>query len=86
MRRHNDHGVCVKDRLARYIATELLNRSELLIQDDDDLLTSGLLDSLSVMSVVYFIEQEAGIDIPAEDVTIENFASLSAIDAYLRRR
>jgi acyl carrier protein len=76
----------VRERLARYISTELLNQSDLVIADDDDLLTSGLLDSLSVMSVVYFIEQEAGIDIPAEDVTIENFESLSAIDAYVRRR
>lgn len=76
----------MRERLARYISTELLNQSDLVIADDDDLLTSGLLDSLSVMSVVYFIEQEAGIDIPAEDVTIENFESLSAIDAYVRRR
>lgn len=50
------------------------------------ILETILLDSLSVMSVVYFIEQEAGIDIPAEDVTIENFESLSAIAAYVRRR
>ena len=76
----------MRERLARYISTELLNQSDLVIADDDDLLTSGLLDSLSVMSVVYFIEQEAGINIPAEDVTIENFESLSAIDAYVRRR
>ena len=76
----------MRERLARYISTELLNQSDLVIGDDDDLLTSGLLDSLSVMSVVYFIEQEAGIDVPAEDVTIENFESLSAIDAYVRRR
>ncbi|HUE84739.1 MAG TPA: acyl carrier protein [Vicinamibacterales bacterium] len=76
----------MRERLARYIATELLNQSDLVIGDDEDLLTSGLLDSLSVMSVVYFIEQEAGIDIPAEDVTIENFESLSAIDTYVRGR
>jgi acyl carrier protein len=76
----------LKERLARYISTELLNQSGLAIDDDEDLLASGLLDSLSVMSVVYFIEQETGIDVPAEDVTIENFESLAAIEAYLGRR
>lgn len=76
----------MKERLARYIAHDLLNQGELPIAGDEDLLGSGLLDSLSVMSLVHFIEQEAGVDIPAEDVTIDNFVSLDAIDAYLGRR
>ena len=76
----------MKERLARYITSDLLNQGDLTVADDEDLLGSGLLDSLSVMSLVHFIEQELAIDVPAEDVTIENFVSLAAIDAYLRRR
>jgi len=76
----------MKDRLANYIATDLLNQRDLAINEDDDLLSSGLLDSLSVMSLVHFIEDETGITIPPEDVTIDNFVSLSAIDTYLSRR
>ena len=76
----------MKERLARYIASDILNESDRVIGDDEDLLASGLLDSLSVMSVIHFIEQDLGIDVPAEDVTIENFVSLRAIDAYLGRR
>ena len=74
------------ERLARYIATELLNQGDLVIAEDEDLLASGLLDSLSVMSLIHFIEQDLAIDVPAEDVTIENFVSLRAIDAYVERR
>lgn len=76
----------MRERLARYIATDLLNQSDLVIGEDEDLLVSGLLDSLSVMSLIHFIEQDLHIDVPAEDVTIENFVSLRAIDAYLGRR
>lgn len=76
----------MREQLARYIAVDLLNQRELVIGEDEDLLASGLLDSLSVMSLVHFIEQELGIDVPAEDVTIENFLSLRAIDGYLTRR
>lgn len=76
----------MKDRIARYIATDLLNQSARAIADDEDLLGSGLLDSLSVISLVHFIEQEASIEIPAEDVTIDNFISLQAMDAYISRR
>ena len=76
----------MRERLARYIAADLLNQPNLLIGEDDDLLTSGVLDSLSVMSVIHFIEQDLEIDVPAEDVTIEHFVSLRAIDAYLTKR
>jgi acyl carrier protein len=76
----------VKTRIARFIARDLLNQAGRAIADDEDLLGSGLLDSLSVMSVVQFIEHEGQIEVPAEDVTIENFFSLAAMEAYLARR
>jgi acyl carrier protein len=76
----------MKDRLARYIANDLLDQRDRSIADDEDLLESGLLDSLSVMSLVHFIEQELRIEVPAEDVTIDNFVSLAAIEAYIARR
>ena len=76
----------MRERLARYIATDLLNEADRVIGADEDLLASGLLDSLGVMSLIHFVEQDLRIDVPAEDVVIENFESLRAIDAYLRRR
>jgi acyl carrier protein len=76
----------VREQLARYIAADLLNEPDRAIGEDDDLLASGLLDSLGVMSLVHFLEQDLGIEVPAEDVTIEHFVSLRAIDAYLSRR
>lgn len=79
----------MKERLARYIAEELLGQTHGMgraIAPDDDLLGSGLVDSLGIMSIVFFVEQELGFKVPAEDVTIENFQSIETIDAYLTRR
>ncbi len=76
----------MREQLARYIATGLLNQHDRVIDEDEDLLASGLLDSLSMMSLIHHIEQEMRIDVPAEDVTIENFQTLRAIDAYLGGR
>ena len=78
-------STALTEKLSRYIATDLLNRNDLNIGADDDLLSSGLLDSLSVMALVSFIEQEMNVSVPPEDVLIENFSSLSSIDAYLNR-
>lgn len=73
--------------LTKYISDELLGtRVKTAVSADDDLLTSGLLDSLGIMRLVWFIEQEFVVEVPAEDVTIENFQTVSKIVAYLERR
>ena len=73
--------------LTKYIDEELLRgRVPGGISDDDDLLGSGLLDSLGTMLLVLFIEQECAVDIPPEDVTIEHFQSVAKIEAYLEGR
>jgi len=73
--------------LVRFVEGELLNRPEgSELTEEQDLLTSGIVDSLGVMSLILFIEGEFGVDVPPEDVTIENFQSIAAIDDYLGRR
>jgi acyl carrier protein len=47
------------------------------------LFSSGLLDSIAMMSLINFVEQRAGVDVAAQDVTLENFDSLGRILAYL---
>lgn len=79
----------MRERIARYIAEELIGPGAdgaRAISPDEDLLGGGLVDSLGIMSLVFFIEEQAGVHIPPEDVTIDNFQTLAAIDAYLARR
>lgn len=67
-----------------YVEQELLNGKS--VADNDELLLNGLIDSIGVMRLVTFIEQKCGISIPPEDVTIDHFANLLAIDAYIQDR
>ncbi len=53
---------------------------------DDDLLLSGLLDSMAIIALVAFIKDTFGVDVPPEDVVIEHFATINAIDHYLSSR
>ena len=77
----------MKNALTKYIGDELLNnRVHEGVSEDDDLLASDLLDSLGIMQLVWFIEQEFEVEVPAEDVTIENFQTVSKIVGYLERR
>lgn len=77
----------MKEILRRYITQELLSdRNGAAVGDDDDLLGYWSIDSVGMMSLVLFVEEECRLSIPPEDVTIQNFLSINAIDAYLRNR
>ena len=49
------------------------------------LVSDGILDSISLVSAVGELSVEYGIRIPCEDITPENFNSLEAIAALVRR-
>jgi len=74
----------MKEKVTRFIVDELLNG--LNVGEQDDLLLSGLLDSMSVMRLVAFIEEEAALRVPPEDVIIEHFVNIESIARYLEER
>lgn len=74
----------MKEKVTRFIIDELLSGKT--VGDQDDLLLSGLVDSIGVMRLVTFIEEEAALQVPAEDVTIEHFVNIAAISRYLEAR
>jgi acyl carrier protein len=73
--------------LKTFIEKDLLaGSSSVGIGYGDDLLLSGLLNSLGVMRLVAFAQERFGIEIPAEDVVIEHFQTIDAIAGYLQAR
>ena len=70
-----------------YISRELVPDAALLpLANDTSLLDSGILDSLSLLRLVVFLEERFGITMGDADLLPENFASVNAICAYLRAR
>lgn len=75
------------ERISNYVTQELLSdRDDVTITPDENLLLSGLIDSIGIMSLILFIETDLGVTVPPQDVTIDNFLSINAIDAYLERQ
>jgi acyl carrier protein len=52
------------------------------VDDEENLLLGGLVDSIGVMSLVTFLEQGFGFAVAPDEVTVENFLSIAAIDAF----
>jgi methoxymalonate biosynthesis acyl carrier protein len=70
------------DRLREFVAV-LVMRDAQTIADDDELLLSGVLDSMAIAQLILFIAEEFSIDVPPEDIRIENFQTLAKIAGYL---
>lgn len=52
---------------------------------DTDLIETGLLDSLAVVTLVLEIEQRSGIEIPFETLDLDALRSVESISALLDR-
>lgn len=75
-----------KDTIRDFISNTLLEGQGEPIETDQDLLMSGVLDSLNVMKLALFLEEQCKITIPAQDVVLENFSSIDQMHAYLLGR
>jgi acyl carrier protein len=54
--------------------------------DDDDLIDSGVVDSLGIFQLIAFLEERFGIKIGDEEITPENFGTVAAIDRLVASR
>mgnify|MGYP000574537009 CR=1 FL=1 len=68
-----------------YIQNDLLSgQGDLQLTADEDLLTTGLIDSLGIMKLLAFLEEQFNVKVPAEDMTIENFMTVELMENYMR--
>lgn len=73
--------------LTQFVTEQLLHDNDgIELSGDDELLISGLIDSLGVIQLVTFIEANFDVEVRPEDVTIENFSTINVVAAYLERQ
>jgi acyl carrier protein len=79
-------GSRVETIINEYISQELVRDPALLpLADETPLLDSGILDSLSLLRLVIFVEERFGLTMSDDaDLLPENFASVNTICAHLR--
>jgi acyl carrier protein len=78
-------NISMQKIIIEYIEKELLSgQSDLQLSADEDILTTGLIDSIGIMSLITFLEEKFSVTIPAEDMTIENFLTVETIETYIQ--
>lgn len=69
-----------REKITRFINNEFLDNSESEnIPDDLDLIESGIVDSLGILRIVVFLEEELNVVIEPEQMVPKNMSSIGAI-------
>jgi acyl carrier protein len=69
----------MKEELIAYIMKEFVEDPDQKIDETTLLISSGLIDSLSIVSLVAFIDKKFGVKIPDEKGTVDNFETITKI-------
>jgi len=73
------------DIIIQYIKKEILNDPDTTLTAQDDLLGSGLVDSMGFVRIIAFLEEEYDITIPPTDMVIEHFMNIEAMSNYVAK-
>jgi len=74
----------ITQRTRAYVVENFLYmRQDFRFDDQDSLLTKGVIDSLGVMELVEFVSAEFGVQVDPADITEENFGTLAGIARFV---
>jgi acyl carrier protein len=72
----------MKDMILEYIKKEYLDEDEakdIVLDENTPLISGGIIDSFSMVSLKLFLERKFGISIPDEDASAQAFDTVSSI-------
>jgi len=72
----------IKDKLLSVLQTEC---PEIDFLSSDALVDDGILDSLSITSIIAALTMEFGVEIPYEEIVEENFNSVEGLAKMMAR-
>ena len=81
-----DNVDAIEESVQTFILSRIPQSHRQNITIDDLLLEKGLLDSLGVLDVVTFLEEEFQVQIDDEELTPENFQSIRTIAEFVREK
>ena len=77
----------INNRIRQFIMMLFpLARKQSIFKDDSPLLDSGIIDSLGVLDLIKFIEEEFKIMVSDEDLLPENFETVANMSAFVQTK
>ena len=78
----------IRDEIAAYLSGVAESRGipASVLGPDVALMETGILDSLSLLDFIRFVERRWSIPIAEAEIVLDNFGTIAAVTAYLQRR
>ncbi len=72
--------------IEKYIATQILKQPNRKIAADESLISSGLIDSFSLMDLALFVEDTFGVRIEDTELNANTFDNLTQLTSLIESR
>lgn len=77
----------IKMQVRGYINQNILFGDDVIqYSDDDSFLECGIIDSVGIMELILFVENQFLIDVEDYEITPANFDSLSRLSSYIQSK
>lgn len=76
----------MKQQLADFITAQILKDPARILSDDEELISSGLIDSFSLVDLALFVEDTFDVRIEDSELTSDVFDTLSELTALVEER
>lgn len=76
----------VEEKIKQFVMHDLLRGKREAIGVDESLISAGLLDSLTLLQLIAFVEDEYNMTISDEEMVAENFETIRSIKMLVERK
>lgn len=77
----------VEQLIERYIVEEIMfGNGQTKLEPEQSLISSGILDSVALLRLIAFIEEQFGVKITDGEVIPDNFETLNNIKTFLEQK
>lgn len=73
----------IEETVAKYISDNIIFTDRYPHPYDASFLNEGIIDSMNILELVMFVEEQFGVKVEDEEIIPDNFDSVSRIAAYV---
>jgi acyl carrier protein len=74
------------EQLSQFIAEKILKQPSRTIQENEPIITSGLIDSFSLVDLALFVEERFGVHIDDTELNAETFNNIHELVKIIEKR
>lgn len=76
----------IRNLLSKYIAEEILKQPQKVIPPDKEIISSGMIDSFSLVDLALFVEDQFGVQIDDTELNGESFDTIEELARLIENR